>query len=203
MNHELIPKSVEEKVQDWIKTWDNLDDYEENELILGDFNHGKQLLTFMLGNEKYSFDILSVRELLSNTIITHIPNMPNYIKGMLNLRGVIVPVVDLRVKFGLSEGVYGKYTVTMIIDSNEKLIGVTVDSVSDVIFIEHGQIAPPMENFGIIDAEFIKGIANIGGELLMLLDIETMFSTKQLQAFVSEDGYPSNLNNRREKSRAE
>ena len=191
MNQELTHDDVEEKVREWIKTWDNLDDYEENELILGDFNQGKQLLTFMLGDEKYSIDILSVRELLSNTAITHIPNMPSYIKGMLNLRGVIVPVVDMRVKFGLSEGFYGKYTVTMIIDAHDKLIGVTVDSVSDVIFVENNQIVPPTENFSIIDAEFIKGIANIGGEMLMLLDIEAMFSTQQLQAFVAEDGHPS------------
>ena len=138
--------------------WDNLDDYDDSEQIIHDTRDGKQLVIFVLGEEKYCVNILSVYEIISDIRITLIPNMPDYIKGILNLRGAVIPVIDMRIKFGLSDDHIDKYTVIMILKIHQRKIGIIVDVVDDVVFASDQEIVPSTRNLSIIDTEFIDGV---------------------------------------------
>ncbi len=137
-----------------------------------DANH--EFLAFKLGNEEYGVDILSVQEIRGYDTVTRVPEAPDYIKGVINLRGVIVPVVDLRLKFKLGDASYDEFTVMIVLNLKGKVIGAVVDGVSDVIQVEAEQIRPTPEFGGIIDTRFISGIATVGERMLILLDIESL-----------------------------
>lgn len=133
---------------------------------------GSQYLTFRLGDEEYGVDILRVQEIKGYTTITHIPNTPPYIKGVMNLRGTIVPVVDLRVKFGIGEPTYDKFTVIVVATINDKVTGLVVDAVSDVLSIPQTDVQPPPDFGAQIDVRLISGMARAGDELVILLDLD-------------------------------
>ncbi|HAI59596.1 MAG TPA: chemotaxis protein CheW [Xanthomonadaceae bacterium] len=137
-----------------------------------DANH--EFLAFKLGDEEYGVDILSVQEIRGYDTVTRVPEAPEYIKGVINLRGVIVPVVDLRLKFKLGRASYDEFTVMIVLNLKGKVIGAVVDGVSDVVQVEAGQIRPTPEFGGIIDTRFISGIATVGERMLILLDIESL-----------------------------
>jgi len=135
---------------------------------------GTQFLTFTLGAEEYGVAILNVQEIRGYSPATPIPNTPPYVKGVMNLRGTIVPVIDLRVRLGMSAVDYGPFTVIIVMAVGAKVVGAIVDAVSDVLTIADGavQTAP---TFGTdVDVRFVAGIAQAGSGLVVLLDAERM-----------------------------
>jgi purine-binding chemotaxis protein CheW len=137
---------------------------------------GSQLLTFNLGEELYGVDILRVQEIKGYTAVTKIPNTPSHIKGVLNLRGTIVPIVELRTKFGMPTIEYTAFTVIIIVVVRDKVMGLVVDAVSDVLNIDKKDIQAPPQ-FGVkVDVSFLNGIGKSGDKLVALLDIDRMLS---------------------------
>jgi purine-binding chemotaxis protein CheW len=135
-----------------------------------------QFLTFMLAGEEYGVDILRVQEIKGWESSTEIPNTPDYIQGVMNLRGTIVPIVDLRSRFELEQIEYSNTTVVIVLktksDDNEKTIGFIVDAVSDVYNLSEEQLKPSPDFGNAVSTEFVKGLATVDEKMLILLDID-------------------------------
>lgn len=138
-----------------------------------------EYLSFGLGTEQYAIDILKVQELRGYDAVTRIANAPEFIKGVVNLRGVIVPIIDLRIKFNLAAPVYNEFTVVIVLNIGKRVIGAVVDSVSDVVRLAEADIHPPPE-FGSFDAQYLVGLATVGETMLILLDIEKMLNSAEM-----------------------
>jgi purine-binding chemotaxis protein CheW len=137
---------------------------------------GSQYLTFSLGREEYGVDILKVQEIKGYSAITPIPNTPPYVKGVMNLRGTIIPVVDLRSKLGMAAAEYTPFTVIVVVKVGSKTMGLVVDAVSDVLNIP-GTSLQPAPDFGAqVDAAFISGLARAGDKLVVLLDLDRVLA---------------------------
>lgn len=146
-------------------------------------SEGSQLITFILGEEKYGLDILKVRECIRFTEnLTQIPGMPEFIVGMFNLRGLVIPVMDLRKKFGMPTEDQTGILIIIIVQVEDKNIGIIVDSVADVIFIKKEDMQETGELAVYVDTKFIKGVAKIKNEMIILLDIDFLLSKNQLDA---------------------
>lgn len=131
-----------------------------------------QFLTFTLGDEEYGVEILKVQEIKGYSAVTPIPNTPGYVKGVVNLRGAIIPIVDLRSKLAMSEAAYNQFTVIIVVRVGTKTVGVVVDAVSDVLNIPVKDIQPTPDFGAQVDARFISGLAKASERLVVLLDIE-------------------------------
>ncbi|MDP1946030.1 MAG: chemotaxis protein CheW [Nitrospirota bacterium] len=142
---------------------------------------GSQFLTFQLGEELYGVDILRVQEIKGYTAVTKIPNTPSHIKGVLNLRGTIVPIVELRTKFGMPTIEYTMFTVIVVVVVKEKIMGLVVDAVSDVLNIDKKDIQPPPQFGAKVDVSFLNGIGKSGEKLIALLDMDKLLSDEDLQ----------------------
>ncbi len=144
----------------------------------------QEFLSFRLGAEEYGIDILKVQEIRGYEEPTRMANAPAYIKGVVNLRGVIVPIIDMRIRFGLSDVKYDGMTVTIVLNVANRVIGMVVDSVSDVIALAAGEIKPAPEFNGAISTDHITGIGTLqDGErarMLILLDIEKLMSSADM-----------------------
>ena len=139
-----------------------------------------QLVSFKLDNEEYGIEVLKVREIIRMIPITHMPNTPQYVEGIINLRGKIIPVVSMRKKFGLMEREGCSQTRIVVMDISGELMGFVVDSVSEVIRISSSEIQPPPNVVsGGIDQECITGVINQAERLLVLLDLEKLFSHEE------------------------
>ena len=143
--------------------------------------HAQEFLTFRLGAEEYGIDILKVQEIRGYDQVTRIANAPAFIKGVVNLRGVIVPIVDLRVKFNLGEAKYDAFTVVIVLNVLGRVVGVVVDSVSDVLELGPGEIKPAPEFSSMLDAGYITGLGTVKSgtddddtRMLILIDIEKL-----------------------------
>ncbi len=134
----------------------------------------REYLTFRLGDEEYGIDILKVQEIRGYENPTRIANAPHFLKGVVNLRGTIVPIVDLRMRFGCSSSEYNDFTVSIILHIGQRTIGVVVDSVSDVAEIPAEAIRSAPEMSSAIDAAYIRGLAQVGERMVILLDIESL-----------------------------
>lgn len=143
---------------------------------------GKQYLTFTLGDEHYGVEILRVQEIKGYSAVTRIPNTPPCIKGVLNLRGTIVPIIDLRMKFGMPPTEYTMFTVIVVVVVCGRVLGIIVDAVSDVLNIAKKDIQPPPEFGTRVDLSFIQSIAKSGDKLITLLDIDRVLSDQDLAA---------------------
>jgi purine-binding chemotaxis protein CheW len=145
---------------------------------------GGEFLTFRLGEEEYGIDILRVQEIRSYEQPTRIANAPHFIKGVVNLRGVIVPIIDLRLKLGCEKSEYGDFTVVIVLNVRGRVIGAVVDSVSDVLELAKEQIKPAPELSSSIDANFITGIGTVktgdAMRMLILMDIEGLMSSAEM-----------------------
>ncbi|MGE8225243.1 MAG: chemotaxis protein CheW [Stenotrophomonas sp.] len=141
---------------------------------------GGEYLSFTLGNEHYGVDILKVQEIRGYDAVTRVPDAPDYIKGVINLRGTIVPVIDLRLKLRLDEARYDAFTVMIVLNVEDRVVGIVVDSVSDVIPLNAEQIRPTPEFGAAVDTRFISGIGTQDDRMLILLDIETLLDTADL-----------------------
>ncbi|MDH4302554.1 MAG: chemotaxis protein CheW [Nitrospira sp.] len=135
-----------------------------------------QFLTFVLGEELYGVDILRVQEIKGYTAVTKIPNTPSHIKGVLNLRGTIVPIVELRTKFGMPTIEYTAFTVIIVVVVRDKVMGLVVDSVSDVLNIDKKDIQVPPQFGERVDVSFLNGIGKSGDKLVALLDMDRLLS---------------------------
>ncbi len=143
---------------------------------------GSQFLTFNLGEELYGVDILRVQEIKGYTAVTKIPNTPPHIKGVLNLRGTIVPIVELRTKFDMPMIDYTMFTVIVVVVVKEKIMGLVVDSVSDVLNIDKKDIQAPPQFGAKMDVSFLSGIGKSGDKLVALLDMDRLLSDGEMQA---------------------
>jgi purine-binding chemotaxis protein CheW len=140
----------------------------------------KEILSFRLGGEEYGIDILAVREIRACEKPTRIANAPAFILGVVNLRGVIVPIVDLRIKFGMAEPSYDGSTVVIILSVANRMMGIVVDSVSDVLPLKQEEIRPAPEFSSAIDASFIVGLASLEERLLILVDIQALMTSRDM-----------------------
>lgn len=143
--------------------------------------HAGEYLTFRLGGEEYGIDILRVQEIRSYEPPTRIANAPTYLKGVVNLRGVIVPIVDLRVRLGCESAEYNTFTVVIVLNVKGRVVGAVVDSVSDVMELQAEAIrpAPAMATTG-LDNACLTGIASVGERMLILMDIEALMSSPDM-----------------------
>ena len=139
-----------------------------------------EYLSFTLGAEQYGVDILKVQEIRGYDQVTRVPDAPDYIKGVINLRGTIVPVIDLRLKLRLDDARYDAFTVMIVLNVDQRVVGIVVDSVSDVIELNAEQIRPTPEFGAAVDTRFINGIGTQDDRMLILLDIETLLDTAEL-----------------------
>ena len=144
-------------------------------------NIPSEYLTFTLGNEEYGIDILKVQEIRGYDPVTHIANAPEFIKGVINLRGVIVPIVDMRIKFKIGEPTYHEFTVVIIMNVLGRVIGMVVDGVSDVVALTPEQIKPTPEMGAAMDTDYITGLGTVNDQMLILVDIEKLMSSDEMQ----------------------
>jgi len=141
--------------------------------------HG-EYLTFRLGAEEYGIDILRVQEIRSYEAPTRIANAPAFLKGVVNLRGVIVPIVDLRLKLGCDSAEYNHFTVVIVLNVRGRVVGAVVDSVSDVLELAGEAIRPAPQLNATIDASYITGIGSVADRMLILMDIEALMSSSDM-----------------------
>ena len=167
----------------------NLSDEDLEDMSLEiSYSEGTRLITFILSEEKYGLDILKVRELISFPEgLTRIPGMPDFIIGMFNLRGLVIPVMDLREKFKMSSEERHDFSVIIIVEVNNKNIGLTVDSVSDVIFVKEENIQETNELAVNVDTKFIKGVAKTKDEMVILLDIDFLLSKEEFDTLLEKE----------------
>jgi purine-binding chemotaxis protein CheW len=139
-----------------------------------------EALAFRLGDEEYGVDILKVQEIRGHDAVTRIANAPDFIKGVINLRGIIVPVVDLRRRFGFQIGADDRFSVVIVLNIGKRVIGMVVDSVSDVIGLGPDDIRPAPQMSASLDTDFVLGIGTIDARMLILLDIEGLMSSQEI-----------------------
>lgn len=141
---------------------------------------GNQFLTFTLQDEQFGLDILCVQEIKGYSRVTQIPNMPEYIKGAMNLRGTVVPIIDLRSRFEMPFVEYDQFTVVIVVNMGTKVIGLIVDAVSDVLNVTESEIESSPDFGNGVDTSFIKGMAKSGENLITLLNIERLLDFEAL-----------------------
>ncbi len=139
-----------------------------------------EFLTFRLGGEEYGMDILKVQEIRGYDSITQIANAPEFIKGVVNLRGIIVPIIDMRIKFQLGNAEYDQFTVVIILNVAGRVMGIVVDGVSDVISLGQEQMRPTPEFGSVIDTEYIMGLGTVEDRMLILVDIERLMGSTDM-----------------------
>lgn len=141
---------------------------------------GQEFLAFTLGKEEYGIDILKVQEIRGYETVTRIANAPEFIKGVVNLRGIIVPIVDMRIKFHLGEPTYDQFTVVIILNVAGRVVGMVVDSVSDVTTLSPEQIKPAPEMGTALNTDYLIGLGTIDQRMLILVDIDKLMSSAEM-----------------------
>ena len=149
--------------------------------------HSKQYLTFIMDEEEYGVDILSVQEIRGWEKVTTIPNVPSYIKGVINLRGTIVPIIDLRERFGLKE-TYSRITVVIVLkiqsEKGDRITGVVVDAVSDVYSLSNEDLKTPPDVGNHVNTNFIKGLIGVNDKMVILLDLPKVLDIEELDSVI-------------------
>jgi len=140
-----------------------------------------EFLTFTLGKEEYGIDILKVQEIRGYDAVTSIANTPEFIKGIINLRGIIVPIVDMRIKFKLGSAEYDQFTVVIILNIANRVVGMVVDGVSDVITLPSSQIKPAPEFGAAMDTQYIVGLGTLDERMIILVDIERLMTSSDME----------------------
>lgn len=139
-----------------------------------------EFLTFRLGTEEYGIEILKVQEIRGHDAITRIANSPDFIRGMVNLRGIIVPIIDMRIKFKLGKADYDQFTVVIILNVSGRVMGIVVDGVSDVITLDPDQVKPTPDFPAHLDTDYIIGLGTVDERMLILMDIEKLMSGRDM-----------------------
>jgi purine-binding chemotaxis protein CheW len=148
---------------------------QENELL--------QLVTFGIGEEEFGIDILKVQEIIRTMAITKVPNSPPYVEGVINLRGKVIPVIDLRSRFNLDYRPHDSRTRIVVIELHGMIIGFVVDEVSEVLRIQSNTVEPPPPVVSGIESEYVKGVGKLGDRLLILLDLEKLIPVEELKHY--------------------
>lgn len=160
-----------------------------DEINLGVADSAGQYLTFILAGEEYGVDILRVQEIKGWDTVTPIPNTPDYMKGVINLRGTIVPIIDLRQRFAMDLLEYGPTTVTIILRiksaEKERVMGIVVDAVSEVYNIPGSELQPAPDLGGVVSVEFVRGLASIDDKMLIILDIDKLCNADEMAVMES------------------
>jgi len=146
-------------------------------------NSGKDFLAFTLGKEEYGIDILRVQEIRGYEPVTRIANSPDFVKGVVNLRGIIVPIVDMRIKFNLGTPTYDQFTVVIILSIGGRVMGMVVDSVSDVTTLSPEQVKPAPEMGTTFDSDYLIGLGTLNDRMLILVDIDKLMSSSDMGLF--------------------
>ena len=139
-----------------------------------------EFLSFTLGQEEYGIDILKVQEIRGYEVVTRIANAPEFLKGVINLRGIIVPVVDMRIKFKLGTPTYDQFTVVIILNIGGRIMGMVVDSVSDVITLVPEQIKPAPDLGAAFESDYLIGLGTVEERMLILVDIDKLMSSAEM-----------------------
>ncbi|WP_277189334.1 chemotaxis protein CheW [Caballeronia sp. BR00000012568055] len=142
---------------------------------------GQEFLVFTLGAEEYGIDILKVQEIRGYDSVTRIANAPGFIKGVINLRGIIVPIVDMRIKFNLGRVEYDNQTVVIILNVAHRVVGMVVDGVSDVLTLSPEQVMPAPEFGQTLNTEYLTGLGTVDGRMLILMDIEKLMTSREME----------------------
>ena len=144
----------------------------------------KQYLTFLLDEAEYGVDILRVQEIKGWDTVTSLPNAPEYVRGVMNLRGTIVPIIDLRQRFALEGVAYGATTVVVVLktvhEQGSRVMGIIVDAVSDVHNITDAEMRSPPECSGAVSTEFVKGLATVSDKMIIVVDIDRLLNAGEL-----------------------
>jgi purine-binding chemotaxis protein CheW len=151
--------------------------------IEDEVSHAQEYLTYSLGDEEYAIDILKVQEIRGYETPTTIANAPAFLKGVINLRGTIVPIVDLRIKFNVGQAEYTPFTVVIIINVSNRVIGIVVDSVSDVTMLRPNQILASPEFAATVDTKYITGLATLDNRMLIVINIEQLILSHEMALF--------------------
>lgn len=147
----------------------------------------QEFLTFTLGDEHYALDILTVKEIRGYESVTKIANAPSFIKGVINLRGDIVPIVDLRIKFNIGNATYDEFTIVIVLHLHNRIVGIVVDGVSDVVSLNKEQLRPPPD-FGVaFDSRYLLGLATINEQMIILVDIDELISSEEMGLFAQQE----------------
>lgn len=155
-------------------------DRTKNAAATGTSQESSEFLTFTLGQEEYGIDILKVQEIRGYNAVTAIANAPAFVKGVINLRGTIVPIVDLRIKFNLGNVEYDQFTVVIILNIMSRVVGAVVDSVSDVLRLNVDQVKGAPEFGSAMDTKYITGIGAVDERMLILIDIEKLMVSQDM-----------------------
>ena len=147
----------------------------------------RELLTFTLGREEYGIDILKVQEIRGYDAVTTIANAPEFIKGVINLRGIIVPIVDMRIKFKLGSVTYDETTVVIILNVAKRVVGMVVDGVSDVLTLKPEQIKPAPEFGASLDTRYLLGLGTVDERMIILVDIEKLMTSRDMELVESAE----------------
>jgi purine-binding chemotaxis protein CheW len=139
-----------------------------------------EALAFTLGKEEYGIDILKVQEIRGYDSVTKIANAPDFIKGVVNLRGIIVPIVDMRIKFNLGAPTYDQFTVVIVLNIANRVVGMVVDSVSDVISLIPGQIKPAPQMGSAMNTDYLTGLGTLDERMVILVDIDKLMSSNEI-----------------------
>jgi purine-binding chemotaxis protein CheW len=142
--------------------------------------NSRELLTFTLGKEEYGIDILKVQEIRGYDAVTTIANSPEFIKGVINLRGIIVPIIDMRIKFNLGNVTYNELTVVIILNVAKRVMGMVVDGVSDVIALTADQIKAAPEFSSSLDTQYITGLGTVDDRMIIVIDIERLMTSRDM-----------------------
>ena len=143
-------------------------------------NNATEVLSFRLGGEEYAISILKVQEIRGYDAVTRIANAPEYLKGVVNLRGSIVPIVDMRIKFNIGAPTYDAFTVVIVLNINNHTIGMVVDSVSDVVTLTPDQIKPAPDLGATVSGEYLRGLGTVGERMLIMLDIDKLLGSEEM-----------------------
>lgn len=149
---------------------------------------GREYLTFTLGDEEYGIDILTVQEIRGYDTVTKIANAPEFIKGVINLRGTIVPIVDMRIKFNLGNVQYNQFTVVIVLNIGQRVVGMVVDGVSDVITLSPEQVRTAPEFNSALDTQYLMGLGTIDERMIILVDIQRLLMSHDMAL---TDQFPS------------
>jgi purine-binding chemotaxis protein CheW len=142
--------------------------------------HAQEYLLYTLGPEEYAIDILKVQEIRGYEAPTTIANAPDFLKGVINLRGTIVPIVDLRIKFNVGTADYTPFTVVIILNIGSRVVGIVVDSVSDVTLLRQEQIRPAPDFAATVDTKYINGLCTLDERMLIVVDIERLMLSQEM-----------------------
>ncbi len=153
---------------------------EQKTPVTGGSEEAREYLTFRLGSEEYGLNILNVQEIRGYDAVTKIANSPAFIKGVINMRGIIVPIIDMRIRFNLGEATYNDMTVVIILNIGRRVIGMVVDAVSDVTSLKNEQVRPAPDFGAVLDTAYIDGLATVDERTIIVIDIEKLMTAEDM-----------------------